>query len=223
MTRITLASLIASVSIFTSSAAYAAPLALWNFNDSNATVDTSAPGVTATAFTGGNPNTGGGGVNLLTITNFEARGGSDSTAVNSATTPYWQVTLSSASRLVLEGLVFGARVFQQPGLRNGFVDVRVDTGSGFGSALPPTPFEITAGALNTVTVPLGFTVEPGNLFTTRFYLLNDPTDLAPNLIARLALDNVQFNGTVPAPSTLALAGAAGLGLLFGAARRRRAP
>lgn len=209
MSRVSLAMLVAAVSFATVQSASAAPLAVWNFNDNDGVVDTSTTGFTTTTFTG----TPG-----LIITNLEAQGGSSTTT---ASTVYWQVAFSSgASRLSLDELKFDARVFQQGTLRQGFVDVRVDSGVGFGGPLPPTPYKVTSESPTTVTVPLAIVIEPGGTFTTRFYLLNDPNDDAPNLQARLALDNVKFNGTVPEPSTLALAAAVGMGLLLRGRRRR---
>jgi hypothetical protein len=219
MNRITFTSLAAAIAIFASHAASAAPLATWTFADNDGVVDSSDPSVTTTTFTGTPSGTGS---SDLKIINFDAQGGSSSTSVTGST-PYWEVTLSGTRTLTLDQLVFGARVFQQAGLRNGFVEVRVDTGSGFGSALPPSPFAVTADLLSSFTVELGgFVILPGQSYITRFYLLNNPTDQAPDLQARLALDNVQFNGSVPLPSSIALVAAAGLGfMVMGSARRRR--
>jgi hypothetical protein len=211
MTRTALALLVAAMPLFTPLSASADTLATWNFADNDGVVDTSLPGVTTTTFTG----TGG-----LTITSFEARGGSSATNVTSA--PYWQVSVSNSPfGLSLESIIFGARVYQQGGLRNGFVDVR-SSQDGFLAALAPTPSAVTSESLSTITVPLGFLIQPGDLFTARFYLLDNPSDQAPLLQARLALDNVQINGTIPEPSTLALAAMVGMGFLLGAVRRRRA-
>ena len=217
--RLSAALLAAATSFLAPHAASAAVLAQWNFTDNNNIVDNSLPGVTTTTFLGSTPG--------LTITLTEAQGGSSVTTV--ATAPYWEVSLSNSPfGLFLESLVFDARIFQQPGLRNGFVDVRSNI-DGYASALSPTPTAVTNGSFSTITVPLGgLIMQPGALYTTRIFLLDDPNDQAGTLPGqtflqtRLALDNVTFNGELPEPSSLALAALVGAGFVFGAVRRRRA-
>lgn len=214
--RLSAALLAAATSFLAPHAASAAVLALWNFSDGDGVVDTSLPGVMTTTFTSPALGTG---TSDLKITNFEAQGGSSEPT---AGTRYWEVSLSNTPfGLFIESLSFGARVYQQPGLRNGFVVVRGST-DGFTASLSPTPSAVTSGSLTTITVPLGLIIQPGVDYTSRIYLVNDPSDQASNLEARLALDNVTFNGTLPEPSTLALAALVGAGFVFGSVRRRRA-
>jgi hypothetical protein len=214
----------AATAFLTPHVASAALLAQWNFGDNNAIVDTSTPGVT-TYFVSGNSVPG---ASALTITNNEARGGSSSTAPPNA--PFWDVSISHTLDLIIQSLTFDAKIFQQPGLRNGFVDVRGSTngfaGGILGDSLAPTPTAVNSGTFSTITVPLNLLVAAGTTYTARIYLLDDPNDQAGTapgqtfLQTRLALDNVAFNG-VPEPSTLSLAALAGAGFVLGAMRRRR--